>query len=77
MPCCRWRWAHSAGLWREGSDNPNNRQHAEVSSYGKDGNLTVGLYVSENTKDFDPNAVAGFERTRELLKTRPRVCALD
>jgi len=45
--------------------------------YGKDGNLIVGLYVSENVKDFDPKAVAGFERTRELLKTRPRVCALD
>jgi len=45
--------------------------------YGKDGNLIVGLYVSENVKDFDPKAVAGFERTRELLKTRPRVCVLD
>jgi len=45
--------------------------------YGKDGNLIVGLYVSENVKDFDPKAVAGFERTRELLKTRPRICVLD
>jgi len=45
--------------------------------YGKDGHLIVGLYVSENTKDFDPNAVAGFEYTRELLKTQPRICALD
>jgi len=45
--------------------------------YGKDGNLIVGLYVSENTKDFDPAAVAGFERTRELLKRQPRICVLD
>ncbi|MGJ4728911.1 ChuX/HutX family heme-like substrate-binding protein [Luteimonas sp. SDU101] len=42
--------------------------------YGKDGHLIVGLYVSEGVKDFDPRAVAGFERTRELLKTRPRIC---
>ena len=42
--------------------------------YGKDGNLIVGLYVSENVKEPDPLAVAGFERTRELLKTQPRIC---
>ena len=42
--------------------------------YGSDGNLIVGLYVSEGVKDFDPKAVAGFERTRELLQTRARVC---
>ena len=45
--------------------------------YGKDGHLIVGLYVSEGTKDFDPKAVAGFERTRELLKARPRICQQD
>lgn len=45
--------------------------------YGKDGHLIVGLYVSEGVKDFDPKAVAGFERTRELLKTRPRICQRD
>lgn len=45
--------------------------------YGADGNLIIGLYVSENLKDFDPAAVAGFEKTRELLQTRPRICALD
>ena len=44
--------------------------------YGKDGNLIVGLYVSENTKAFDQRAVDGFERTRALLKTQPRVCSL-
>lgn len=43
--------------------------------YGKDGHLIVGLYVSENTKPFDQRAVDGFERTRELLKTQPRICA--
>ena len=42
--------------------------------YGKDGNLIVGLYVSENVKPFDPKAVEGFERTRELLRTQPRIC---
>lgn len=42
--------------------------------YGKDGHLIVGLYVSEGVKDFDANAVAGFERTRELLKSQPRIC---
>lgn len=42
--------------------------------YGQDGHLIVGLYVSENTKPYDPKAVEGFERTRELLKTRPRIC---
>ena len=41
--------------------------------YGKDGNLIVGLYVSEGVKDFDPKAVEGFERTRELLKKQPRL----
>lgn len=45
-----------------------------LSFYGKDGNLIVGLYVSENAKAFDPRAGAGFERTRELLKTRVRIC---
>ena len=45
-----------------------------LAFYGTDGNLIVGLYVSENTKDPDPRAVAGFERTRELLKTQPRIC---
>ncbi|GAB1408702.1 hypothetical protein MASR1M8_26210 [Thermomonas brevis] len=45
--------------------------------YGKDGHLIVGLYVSEGTKAFDPKAVAGFERTRDLLKTRPRICQQD
>lgn len=45
--------------------------------YGSDGNLIIGLYVSEGVKDFDPKAVAGFERTRELLKTRPLACTLD
>lgn len=45
--------------------------------YGSDGHLIVGLYVSEGVKDHDPKAVAGFERTRELLKTRPRICQRD
>lgn len=43
--------------------------------YGKDGNLIVGLYASEGVKDFDANAVVGFEKTRELLRTQPRVCS--
>lgn len=45
-----------------------------LSFYGKDGHLIVGLYVSEGVKDFDPKAVEGFERTRELLQSRPRIC---
>ena len=45
--------------------------------YGKDGHLIVGLYVSEGVKAFDPKAVEGFERTRELLKARPRICQRD
>ncbi|KAF1685099.1 hypothetical protein B1992_13325 [Pseudoxanthomonas broegbernensis] len=48
-----------------------------LSFYGKDGHLIVGLYVSEGVKDFDPRAVAGFEKTRELLKTQPRICSRD
>lgn len=48
-----------------------------LAFYGKDGNLIVGLYVSEGVKDFDPKAVEGFERTRELLKTQPRICSLS
>src|SRR5690606_41353724 len=40
--------------------------------YGKDGHLIVGLYVSEGEKAFDPNAVAGFARTREQPQTIPR-----
>ncbi|MCL7715749.1 hemin-degrading factor [Stenotrophomonas mori] len=43
--------------------------------YDREGALIVGLYVSEGVKDFDPKAVAGFERTRELLRTQPRLCA--
>lgn len=43
--------------------------------YDREGRLIVGLYVSEGVKAFDPKAVAGFERTRELLKTQPRICA--
>lgn len=46
-----------------------------LAFYGKEGDLIVGLYVSENVKDFDPAAVAGFERTRELLRTQPRICS--
>lgn len=45
--------------------------------YGKDGHLIVGLYASEGVKAFDPKAVAGFERTRELLRTQPRICQRD
>lgn len=48
-----------------------------LSFYNTQGDLIVGLYVSEGTKAFDPKAVAGFERTRELLKTRPRTCVRD
>lgn len=43
--------------------------------YDKQGDLIVGLYVSEGVKPFDPKAVVGFERTRELLKSQPRICA--
>lgn len=46
-----------------------------LAFYGEDGHLIVGLYVSEGTKDFDPAAIAGFERTRELLMTQPRICS--
>jgi putative heme iron utilization protein len=43
--------------------------------YSKQGDLIVGLYVSEGVKAFDPKAVEGFERTRELLKGHPRICS--
>lgn len=43
--------------------------------YDKQGDLIVGLYVSEGVKPFDPKAVAGFEKTRELLKAQPRICS--
>ncbi|MEL1263017.1 ChuX/HutX family heme-like substrate-binding protein [Pseudoxanthomonas putridarboris] len=46
-----------------------------LAFYGKQGDLIVGLYVSEGVKAFDPKAVAGFEKTRELLKTQPRICS--
>lgn len=46
-----------------------------LAFYGKEGDLIVGLYVSEGVKAFDPKAVAGFEKTWELLKTQPRICA--
>lgn len=48
-----------------------------LSFYNKDGSLIVGLYVSEGTKDFDSRAVEGFERTRELLKSQPRICSRE
>jgi putative heme iron utilization protein len=47
-----------------------------IGFYGSDGHLIVGLYVSENTKPFDPAALEGFERTRALLMTHPRACSL-
>lgn len=46
-----------------------------LAFYNKEGDLIVGLYVSEGVKAFDAKAVEGFERTRELLKTQPRICA--
>lgn len=48
-----------------------------LAFYNPQGDLIVGLYVSEGVKDFDPKAVAGFERTRELLRTQPRICQRD
>lgn len=45
-----------------------------LAFYNPQGDLIVGLYVSEGVKDFDPRAVEGFERTRELLRTQPRAC---
>ncbi|MCD9029832.1 hemin-degrading factor [Luteimonas sp. BDR2-5] len=48
-----------------------------LAFYDKQGALIVGLYVSENTKAFDQRAVDGFERTRELLRTQPRICGAD
>lgn len=46
-----------------------------LAFYDKQGDLIVGLYVSEGVKPFDPKAVAGFEKTRELLKSQPRICS--
>ena len=46
-----------------------------LAFYDRQGDLIVALYVSEGVKPFDPKAVAGFEKTRELLKTQPRLCA--
>ncbi|MCD9031049.1 hemin-degrading factor [Luteimonas sp. Y-2-2-4F] len=46
-----------------------------LAFYDQEGDLIVGLYVSENTKPFDQRAVDGFERTRELLGTHPRICS--
>ena len=38
------------------------------------GDLAIGVYASNATKEFDPKAVDGFERTWELLKAKPQIC---
>lgn len=43
--------------------------------YDTKGDLIVGIYVSAAGKEFDPKAVQGFEKTHELLKTQPAICA--
>lgn len=45
-----------------------------LALYNQEGQLIMGLYVSEGTKDFDPRALAGFKRTSKLLRTMPRIC---
>ncbi len=45
-----------------------------ISLFGKDGNLVLGVYASIKSDPFDDKAVAGFERTRALITSMPRIC---
>ena len=38
------------------------------------GDLAIGVYASIATKEFDPKAVEGFERTWQVLKVKPQIC---
>ncbi len=43
--------------------------------YNPEGDLILGIYVSAAGKPFDAKAVEGFEKTKALLKSEPRLCA--
>lgn len=45
-----------------------------ISFFLPDGNLAISVYATLGSKKFDPAAIAGFERTRALLETMPRLC---
>lgn len=45
-----------------------------VLFFSPEGDLAIGVYASIATKEFDPKAVDGFERTWELLNSKPQIC---
>lgn len=45
-----------------------------ISFFGADGHLVIGVYASIKSDPFDDKAVAGFERTRALIASMPRIC---
>jgi len=45
-----------------------------ISFFGPDGHLVIGVYASIKSDPFDDKAVAGFERTRALIASMPRIC---
>jgi len=59
------------------TDLPTNKdgfRTRAISFFGPDGNLIIGVYASLKTDPFDAVAVEGFNATRTLLKTLPRLC---
>lgn len=45
-----------------------------ISFFGPDGHLVIGVYASIKSDPFDDKAVVGFERTRALIASMPRIC---
>lgn len=55
------------------TDDPAFRTRG-INFYDQKGNNIVGIYASLKKYTPDPIAIAGFERTRELIRTLPRIC---
>lgn len=45
-----------------------------ISLFGHDGDLILGVYATIRGEEYEGDAVAGFERTRDLIGSMPRIC---
>ncbi|MEM9570373.1 MAG: ChuX/HutX family heme-like substrate-binding protein [Pseudomonadota bacterium] len=54
--------------------NKNKQLFRSISFYAPEGHLIMGVYASVPGTPADPKAVEGFERTRALLASMPRLC---
>lgn len=48
-----------------------------ISFYNEDGSLILGVYAQVAGEQFDQAAVEGFKKTRALVESLPRVCAVS